>query len=105
MDKAMSNSKHYGLIAVTVYRMSSSDIVKRHGYSTSAPIALPQEVPEKIMKGAAVTNCTTFERGPMDKPNWVEEAQEDIYQDPLKRPCAVFEFRYRSMGMISIEGV
>ncbi|KAK7936089.1 hypothetical protein PG985_001584 [Apiospora marii] len=106
LDKAMGNAKRYGSIAVIVYRMSSSKFVKRKNYSKAPPANLPQEVPEKVFKGAAVTHCTTFEhQSRTGRPRWVDYYEENIFQDPLKRPCAVFEFRYRSKEGLYQEGV
>ncbi|KAK8113512.1 hypothetical protein PG984_014038 [Apiospora sp. TS-2023a] len=92
----MADAKHYGLIAVMVYRMSSSDKI-HHRYDGNKPIVgLAQEVPEKAFKGATVTSCTTFQQQPTDRPEWADGRPESVFQDPLKRPCAIFEFRYRS---------
>ncbi|KAK7968058.1 uncharacterized protein PG986_002335 [Apiospora aurea] len=105
LDKAMSDARSYGLLAVLVYRMSASEIIQEVNPSFSEPHGLAQEVPEKTLEGLAVTSCTTFDSKPTTKPKWATESQEDVYQDPLQRPCAVFEFRYRSKEGLYQEGV
>ncbi|KAK8065027.1 hypothetical protein PG997_011774 [Apiospora hydei] len=105
LDKAVSDAKSYGLLAVLVYRMSASEIIQQVNVSRSEPRGLAQEVPEKALKGVAVTSCTTFGSKPTAKPDWAIQRQEHVYQDPLQRPCAVFEFRYRSKEGLYQEGV
>ncbi|KAK8032629.1 hypothetical protein PG990_002363 [Apiospora arundinis] len=102
LNKTMREAKRYGLIAVKVFRMSAS-AVENDDYCDEEELrGLPQEIPEKATKGAAITTCTAFERAPGSKP---DAGNEDIFQDPSKRPCAVFEFRYRSKEGLYQEGI
>ncbi|KAK8857292.1 hypothetical protein PGQ11_013204 [Apiospora arundinis] len=102
LNKTMREAKSYGLIAVKVFRMSAS-AVENDDYCDEEELrGLPQEIPEKATKGAAITTCTAFERAPGSKP---DAENEDIFQDPSKRPCAVFEFCYRSREGLYQEGI
>ncbi|KAK8058039.1 hypothetical protein PG994_008487 [Apiospora phragmitis] len=106
LSEVMQSEKLYGLIKVTVYRMAaSSKIYHEPDYRESPPRIFPQEIPEKVLKGAVVTTRSTFDTAPTTKPTWAIEEQSDAFQDPLERPCAVFEFRYRSKGKESYQYV
>ncbi|KAK6840682.1 hypothetical protein PG995_015892 [Apiospora arundinis] len=102
LNKTMREAKSYGLIAVKVFHMSASAVEKEDYCYEEGLRGLPQEIPEKATKGAAITTCTAFESAPGPKP---DARNEDIFQDPSKRPCAVFEFRYRSKEGLYQEGI
>ncbi|RYP53125.1 hypothetical protein DL769_010561 [Monosporascus sp. CRB-8-3] len=72
---------------------------------TPASFTLPNTVPvhEKALKGQCVTNRVDYVPGKPGIPT--PQRQVDVYQDLLKRPFAVFEFRYRSREGLIAEGI
>ncbi|RYP08726.1 hypothetical protein DL764_001746 [Monosporascus ibericus] len=78
---------------------------RSHHLAFRSTFTLPNTRPvlEKALKGRAVTHkidCAPGKPGIPSRPR-----QVDAYQDPLKRPFAVFEFRYRSREGLIAESV
>ncbi|KAI0127031.1 hypothetical protein BJ170DRAFT_695414 [Xylariales sp. AK1849] len=85
LDKIMHKAKHYGSLLVRVYRMNYSGSKEKELCPVYRLSSTTNEVPEKAPAPA-----------PMLKNN---------YYDPLQRPMAVFEFRYRSQEGLIQEGI
>ncbi|RYP18675.1 hypothetical protein DL765_003810 [Monosporascus sp. GIB2] len=103
-DQEFSNADMYkvkrlGTLQILVYNMMFSN--KTH---TPASGTLPNTGPvhEKALKGRSVSHKVDYSPG---KPGITYPRQVDVYQDPLKRPFAVFEFRYCSKEDLIAEGV
>ncbi|KAK8064255.1 hypothetical protein PG996_008907 [Apiospora saccharicola] len=103
LEQARRDAKYYGLIRVVCYRMSASTVPEPSLYYWDKPPTLDREVPEKAFKGTTVSSRSTYESKP--HPSFVAMTQEDVFSDPLKLPCAIFEFRYRSKEALYQEGV
>ncbi|RYP45871.1 hypothetical protein DL768_007828 [Monosporascus sp. mg162] len=96
----MYKVKHLGTLRILVHNMMFSS--KTY---TPATTTLPNTGPvhEKALKGRTVTHKVDFAPGKPGIPT--TQRQVDVYQDPLKRPFAVFEFRYRSREGLIAEGI
>ncbi|RYP17786.1 hypothetical protein DL766_008819 [Monosporascus sp. MC13-8B] len=91
--------KRLGTLQILVYNMMFSNETY-----TPAICARPSTGPvhEKALKGRTVSHKVDYSPG---KPCIPSPGQVGVYQDPLKRPFAVFEFRYRSREDLIAEGI
>ncbi|KAK8112310.1 uncharacterized protein PG998_008767 [Apiospora kogelbergensis] len=104
ISEALRNANRYAKIMVAVYRMSYSRTRNNHSLK-EAPIGLAQSIPKNALKGSTITTINKFDAQPCARPRWAGKKQISELRDPLKRPCAIFEFRYRSKEGLYQEGV
>jgi hypothetical protein len=97
----MKRAKSLGSIRLLVYDMESTTETER-GYSGHRDMSITG-ISEKAIKGKAVTSSVQY--GPAEKCPPLTVKPKDVYHHPLKLPCAVFEFRYRSRGKPSMHGM
>ncbi|KAK8034029.1 hypothetical protein PG993_009024 [Apiospora rasikravindrae] len=102
LQEAERNMKLYGRIRVKCYRMAASELVEQELKPIEAPECLAEEVPKEVWKGNVVTSRSNFSTSPLGYQPRSFLEQEEIFIDPLKRPFAVFEFRYRSRGVYNM---
>ncbi|RYP67738.1 hypothetical protein DL771_007071 [Monosporascus sp. 5C6A] len=96
----MYKAQRLGTLQILVYNMMFSN-------KTHTPAAFPPPntgpVHDKALKGRTVTHKVDYAPGVPAIPT--PQRQIAVYQDPLKRPFAVFEFRYRSRESLIAEGI
>ncbi|KAH6853189.1 hypothetical protein B0I37DRAFT_299071, partial [Chaetomium sp. MPI-CAGE-AT-0009] len=95
LQRQTSQASKCGSLLVTVYNMEESgwtDLLR--DYSNPPTIGF-KEVSEKALEGSTVDCAATFTFERVPEPPACHRRQWN-YSDPKRRPCAVFEFLYRS---------
>lgn len=89
-------ARKLGTLRLLVYEMKHAEANKKDPRTPCrTSTSLHNHVMEKALKGRALDCAVSY--GPAEPSDRIVEP-ENIFEDPLKRPCAVFEFRYRSRG-------
>ncbi|KAI1121292.1 hypothetical protein F5Y10DRAFT_272233 [Nemania abortiva] len=83
-----------GTIRILVYRMGPSHYVPVKPEDCFLPENIMGKVAEKALKGRALYAISGFGKGMDSSPTTT--LIENNFQDPEQRPCAIFEFRYRT---------
>ncbi|KAK0657845.1 hypothetical protein B0T16DRAFT_386311 [Cercophora newfieldiana] len=101
MKKQLERSKQVGLLRVTMFHMGHGDFVEYTGSKTDAFTVAPPEnqLSEKALKGKTLDTQVTW--GDATKVSTVARRVKAVYHDPMSRPFAVFDFRYRSMAEVA----
>ncbi|KAK8113510.1 hypothetical protein PG984_014036 [Apiospora sp. TS-2023a] len=96
-----------GTLRLFVYKMNDSPS-RRVVKGSRLPLSFAddqKQLPREVCKPRALTHQVCFER--QFPPNQLlnQEQHYDDYKDDMRRPCAIFEFRYRSKQGLLEEGV
>ncbi|KAK4161107.1 hypothetical protein QBC43DRAFT_100039 [Cladorrhinum sp. PSN259] len=103
IQEQMKATKEFGCLKVRVFRLDEGEkyildrIPARDPYSEQ-----PLQFSEKALKGRAVDCVTSFTEEPSSGRGATYKRN---YTDRLKRPFALFEFRYRSKKGLMAEGI
>ncbi|KAI0004694.1 hypothetical protein F4779DRAFT_633916 [Xylariaceae sp. FL0662B] len=93
-DEAMK-AKKYGVLQILVYQMRlTTKTHRRTDFGGPRASETSTQVPEKALKGRIVTH--NVQRGRPRPSLPPKEQPENVFEDPFKRPFAVFEFLYLS---------
>ncbi|KAK0631407.1 hypothetical protein B0T14DRAFT_572499 [Immersiella caudata] len=105
VKEQLRRSKKVGILRVYLYHVQHGNFVDYQPASGGHHlISKAAAFSEKALKGRTLDTQVSW--APMSMavdPH--RKVNEDIYRDPLKRPFAVFEFRYRTMDGLIQEGI
>lgn len=90
-------ARNRGTLRLFVYKMneSANRKVEKGARLTTAFADDRKELPREVFEPRALTHRVCFERRfPATQP--LSQQYYDDHQDDMRRPCAIFEFRYRS---------